>query len=109
LGTPAGASAQHGDNGDNGYGSTPGSLSPALEARELRVVLVEALGVADDRIGKDPEIVQKALGNDVEMTAGLFELPPVPIVRSGDGGPQSVDLRLQRPDTAIHRSEAAIH
>jgi len=42
------------------------------------VVVVEALRVVGDRVGKDPEIVPKALGNEVEVPAGFLKLPTVP-------------------------------
>ena len=65
-------------------------------------MLVEALRLMRDRLGKDPKIVPKAFGNHVEVSSRLFAL-------SADLGFEGSETAIYRLETAIYRSEAAIH
>ena len=79
-----------------------GSRRASLEAGDSDIVLVEALRLMRDRLGKDPKIVPKAFGNHVEVSSRLFAL-------SADLGFEGSETTIYRSEAAIYRSEAAVH
>ena len=79
-----------------------GSRRASLEAGDSGIVLVEALRLMRNRIGKDPEIIPKAFGNHVEVSSRLFAL-------SADLGFEGSETAIYRPEAAVHRSEATVH
>ena len=70
-----------------------------LQSTDPRVVFVETLGLACDRVSEQAEIVSEAFGDAVEMPPSLF----------GRTHNIPAQLRTQLPNVRPYRSKASVH